>query len=84
MMDKELLQILACPACRGGLSPLPDPAGQEQLEPEGLACRACALVYPVREQIPVLLKEEGVRRQEWEAGKRCAPAGFRGGPDRPI
>lgn len=68
-MDKELLQILACPACRGELSALPEPNGADLA---GLACPACALVYPVREQIPVLLKEEAVPRPDWEAGKRRA------------
>ncbi len=68
-MDKELMQILACPACRGELVEL----GAAELE--GLACPACALVYPLRDQIPVLLKEEAVPRQDWDAGKRSRQRG---------
>ena len=51
-IDADLLAILACPACR---SPLRiDEAAAE------LVCTdsGCALAYPVREDIPVLLVEE--------------------------
>ena len=66
-LDAELLQILACPVCRGGL----DVMG----ETEGLACPRCAVVYPVREEIPVMLAEEAVPAREWAAGKREAVPG---------
>lgn len=66
-LDAELLQILACPVCRGGL----DVMG----ETEGLACPRCAVVYPVREEIPVMLPEEAVPAGEWAAGKREAVPG---------
>lgn len=49
-MDKNLLDILACPVCKGKLS-----FNQEQQE---LICRPCALAYPVREDIPVMLPDE--------------------------
>ncbi len=29
-------------------------------EPEGLACPACQLLYPIREDIPVMLVEEAL------------------------
>ncbi|MFH1726405.1 MAG: Trm112 family protein [Elusimicrobiota bacterium] len=50
MIDPELLNILACPACKG---PLEDAGGEE-----ALACRSCGRRYPVREGIPILLVEE--------------------------
>ena len=50
MNTQELLQILACPRCMGSLEPLPSAE-----HPEGLACPACNVVYPVREQIFRLL-----------------------------
>ncbi len=65
-LDPELLSILACPACRGGLSV----KGAE----EGLCCPACAVVYPIRDQIPVMLVEEAVALADWEKGQRQAPA----------
>jgi uncharacterized protein YbaR (Trm112 family) len=48
----SLLEILACPACHSSLRV--DDAASE------LACTntACALIYPVRDDIPVLLIDE--------------------------
>ncbi len=55
-LDPGLLDILACPDC---LSPLePDDAAGE------LLCTGCALAYPVRDDIPVLLVDEARRRPE--------------------
>ncbi len=61
-LHPELLQILCCPVCKGGLVVL----GAE----EGLLCSACQLVYPVRDEIPVMLVEEAVPQAKWEAGAR--------------
>jgi hypothetical protein len=47
-LDAELRAILVCPACRGELSDVP----------EGLHCAACALLYPVVDDIPQLIPEE--------------------------
>lgn len=52
MIDKELLDILICPACGEGSSVAPDPAGQ------ALVCTRCARRYPVRDGIPVMLVDE--------------------------
>ena len=52
-MDKELLHILACPRCLGSLELITE-AGADK----GLACRACAVLYPIRDNIPVMLVEE--------------------------
>jgi len=49
-LDKELLEILACPQCKGDLTLTP--------EEDGLVCEACKLKYPVRDGIPVMLVEE--------------------------
>ena len=67
---EKLLQILACPVCRGPLESLFAVAGQEQGLPQGLSCPACDLVYPVRDFIPVLLVEEAIRRPDWDQGRR--------------
>ena len=56
-MQKELLEILACPRCRGQL---------ELLGGEALCCRACAVVYPVRDGIPVMLVEEAIPLGAWK------------------
>lgn len=49
-MDKKLLDILACPLCKGPL--IYDKTAQE------LICKADRLAFPVREGIPVMLEEE--------------------------
>ncbi|NIM00304.1 MAG: Trm112 family protein [Acidobacteria bacterium] len=49
-LDAELLEILICPACQGGVRELE----QEQ----GLECGGCGRIYPVRDGIPVMLVEE--------------------------
>lgn len=47
---RELLQILVCPKCKGGLDYRPD----DQV----LVCPACRLRYPVRDDIPIMLIDE--------------------------
>lgn len=60
MLDEELLSIIACPACKGGLHY--EPASQR------LVCSACRLAYPIRDEIPVLIKEEAQRLEpEWKS-----------------
>ena len=49
-LSRDLLAVLACPACKGGLDYSP--------ENKTLACNACRLVFPVRGGIPVMLVEE--------------------------
>ncbi|TAK74334.1 MAG: Trm112 family protein [Gammaproteobacteria bacterium] len=56
-MDKTLLEILACPVCKGEL--LYDQANHE------LICRFDRLAYPVINDIPVML-ETRARRLESE------------------
>ncbi|MCD6417507.1 Trm112 family protein [bacterium] len=51
MVKKELLDILVCPQCKGEL--------EYRTEPEEvLICRSCKLVYPVKDDIPVMLPDE--------------------------
>jgi hypothetical protein len=51
-LDPFLQSILVCPKCKGDLAMVE--------EPEGLACPACQLLYPIREDIPVMLVEEAL------------------------
>lgn len=50
MIDEDLLAILACPKCKGGLKYLQ--------AKEGLACEKCMLLYEIQDNIPVMLIEE--------------------------
>ncbi len=66
-LNKELLEILACPKCQ-------NKEGGELImlgDDEGLHCASCGLVYPVREEIPVMLIEEAVVMADWENGVRA-------------
>jgi len=49
-VPKDLLEILACPACK---TPV-----EEVREGKGLRCSACGRIYPVEDDIPVMLVEE--------------------------
>ncbi len=49
-MDRKLLEILACPLCKGPLV--------YRKEQQELVCKADRLAFPVREDIPVMLEEE--------------------------
>lgn len=52
-IDRELLDILACPQCKGEIR-LTDTG-------DGLVCAACRLKYPIKDDIPVMLIDEAVR-----------------------
>jgi uncharacterized protein YbaR (Trm112 family) len=49
-LKKELLEILACPKCKGDiyLNPTED----------GLICDRCRLMYEIRDDIPIMLIDQ--------------------------
>jgi uncharacterized protein len=49
-ISKELLEILACPICKEKVFLTPDGAG--------LKCVKCHRVYPIRDDIPIMLVDE--------------------------
>ena len=49
-IDAELLDILACPKCKGDI--------RLTEEGDGLVCDACKLKYPIKDDIPVMLIDE--------------------------
>ena len=53
-IDQQLLDILACPNCRGDVEYLPDR--------NVIVCRGeCKYTYPVRDDIPVMLIDEAIK-----------------------
>ncbi|SHN63263.1 Trm112 family protein [Desulfovibrio litoralis] len=64
-LNKELLDILACPVCKGDLE-LIVIDNQEC----GLSCAACKLVFPIKDEIPIMLKEDAIPFSEWENKKQ--------------
>ena len=49
-MDNTLLDILACPVCKGPLV--------YKKDKQELICKVDRLAYPVRDDIPVMLEDE--------------------------
>ncbi|TFG92176.1 MAG: Trm112 family protein [Syntrophobacterales bacterium] len=49
-IKKELLDILACPQCKGDL--------RLNEEKAGLICDKCKLLYEIRDGIPIMLIDE--------------------------
>ena len=52
-IDQELLDILACPQCKGDI--------RLTEKGDGLICDACKLMYPIKDGIPVMLIDEAVK-----------------------
>lgn len=50
MISKELLDILACPKCKGPI--------QLNEKLQGLVCEKCKLLYEIRDDIPIMLIDE--------------------------
>ena len=49
-VDPELLEILACPSCKTKVELVKDGAA--------LKCTQCKRVYPIKDDIPVMLLDE--------------------------
>ena len=52
-MNHKLLEILVCPVCKSGLT--------YRKDQQELLCTACRMAYPINDDIPVMLPEEGRR-----------------------
>lgn len=50
MLNKDLLDILVCPKCKG-------PVAMKE-SGDGLVCHACRLEYEIRDEIPIMLVDE--------------------------
>jgi uncharacterized protein YbaR (Trm112 family) len=49
-INRELLEILACPKCKGEI--------RLTTAEDGLICDRCQLLYEIREDIPIMLIDE--------------------------
>ena len=56
MISEELLDILACPKCKGPV--------EMTEKKDGLVCQSCQLLYEIREDIPVMLIDEAKKIEE--------------------
>jgi uncharacterized protein YbaR (Trm112 family) len=50
MLHKDLLDILACPKCKGDL--------EYDKKNQKLICQACRLKYAIKDDIPIMLIDE--------------------------
>ncbi len=52
-IDEKLLEILACPKCKGDIRLKDDQSG--------LICDQCKLLYPIKDEIPIMLIDEAIK-----------------------
>ncbi len=55
-MKKEILNILACPKCKGQL--------ELKADETGIICKTCELLFKIEDNIPILLIEKAEKYQE--------------------
>ena len=61
-MKKDLMDILACPVCKGDLELLSEEVEGDDVIVGSLECVACSESYPIEDSIPNLLPPE-LRRE---------------------
>lgn len=64
MIDKRLLEIIACPKCKGDVELVE--------EMSGLVCRNCKLLYEIKEGIPVMLIDKAIPLEDQAKGQKQA------------
>jgi len=65
-ISQELLEILACPKCKGDL--------ELTANQGGLACNACKLLYRIEDDIPIMLIDEAETVDDGEHARLLAKA----------
>lgn len=55
-IKKELLDILACPKCKGDI--------RLSKDEKNIVCETCNLIYDIREDIPVMLIDEAKKVED--------------------
>ena len=58
-INPDFLEILRCPFCKSKVEPKADGSG--------LKCEACHRVYPLRDDIPIMIIEEATIEKDAEA-----------------
>lgn len=48
MIDKKLIEIMACPACKGDVYE----------KDNKIVCKSCGRKYPIKDDIPIMLIDE--------------------------
>ncbi len=63
-ISQDLLEVLACPACKAKVDLKEDGSA--------LKCRECHRVYPIRDDIPVMLIDEATIEEATIADEKAA------------
>lgn len=53
-IDSQLLEVLACPKCKGDIEYIENTENVQ----EGLYCDHCNLLYPIEDDIPIMLIDD--------------------------
>lgn len=53
----QLAKLLVCPRCQKPVEYEPQPGGY--------VCKSCAIVFPIRDGIPVMLVDEAIPLETW-------------------
>ena len=60
MINKDLIEILACPQCKGAV----------KLQDEhGILCEKCNLLYEIKDEIPIMLVDRAKRLDDQSLNK---------------
>ena len=77
MVSQDLLDILRCPACVSGPNRRegPDPGRLELVNGVWLVCQeeGCNRKYPIRDDIPIMLIEEGDKYRDVSVDQLSTP-----------
>ena len=57
-MKRDLMEILACPVCKGSLKLTVEEEDEKEIIKGSLYCDNCSVTYPIEETIPNLLPPE--------------------------
>jgi len=57
-MKRELMEILACPLCKGDLKLTVEEEDEQEVVKGSLHCESCSANYPIEDTIPNLLPPE--------------------------
>jgi uncharacterized protein YbaR (Trm112 family) len=58
LISEELLDILACPACKTDIQLV-----EYKEDEHGLKCGNCGRIYPIKDRIPVMLIDEAIQAE---------------------
>jgi len=64
-IDPQLLEILACPVCKVSVTLTGDK--------KGLRCGKCFRIYPIQDDIPIMLVEEAIIEKKASTRAKAKP-----------